>query len=188
MGTKYRNRTCLIPEPEIGVPGCPGDTNQTVNCNATWCSEDCPCGENARIYYLHVPLFTARILRIGEGNIFSLCVSSHLDRGRQGGPTFPFHCRGGPEVGGGTTFPGGGLPTFSGRGVPTFPGGGGLPTRWSGYLPSQAGGTYLPRWGGGYYLPMPTFSGGGSQFRRVPTFPWGFLPSQAGGLPPTGTA
>ena len=53
-----------------------------------------------------ITIFTAHIRRMGEGNIFSLCVSSHLDRGcylpRWGVYTFP--------GGWGTTLPGRGTP------------------------------------------------------------------------------
>ena len=64
--------------------------------------------------------------RMGEGNILSLCVSSHLDGGGGGGVYLP------SQAGVGTPFPGldGGVTLFPDRGVPTFLGwGGGYPYR-----------------------------------------------------------
>ena len=90
-----------------------------------------------------------------EGNSFSLCASSHLDREV---PTFS-----GLTGGGGVPTLAGGVHTFSGGGVPTFPGLDG------GYLPWQ-GGTYL----GGR---VPTLANG------VPTLVGGYLPWPMGYLP-----
>ena len=59
-------------------------------------------------------VFTARIRRMGEGNILSLCVSSHLDGGG-GGEVLPSEAGGGPTFQGwaGITFPGWGGGTTS---------------------------------------------------------------------------
>ena len=45
MGTKTRNRTCLCDEfTSFGVESCPNDNNQTIPCDPSWGSDDCPLG------------------------------------------------------------------------------------------------------------------------------------------------
>ena len=120
--------------------------------------------------HAYVAIFTARIRRIGEGNIFSLCVSSHL---HEGGGGYNHPVDGGGEgttiqLMGGTTIQLMGATPFSGpgRGVPTsqvqpggypFPGpaggGGQYQVRsqdggWGGYPSGQ-----IPGWGVGWVPP-----------------------------------
>ena len=45
MGTKTRNRTCLCDEStSFGAESCPTDSNQTIQCDPSWGSDDCPLG------------------------------------------------------------------------------------------------------------------------------------------------
>ena len=114
-------------------------------------------------------LFTDRVRSTRGGNVFSLCVSSHLGGGV---PTFRV-------VGGVPTFPGldGGVPTFPGLdrgGVPTFPGLDG------------GGGTYFSRSGQGGVPTFPGLDGGGYLLFQV----WvggGYLPGRYPPLPRVGT-
>ena len=130
-------------------------------------------------------VFTVRIQRITEGNVFTLSTIA-------GGGEYL------PSGQGGAHLPRWGVPTLVGgylpwQGVPTFPGRG-LPTLAVGYLPSQAGG-YLPWQGGTYlgrgYLPwqgVPTLvggtylAGGYLPWWGVPTFP-ACTCYAAGGMP-----
>ena len=81
-------------------------------------------------------IFTARIRRMREGNIFTLCVSLHLDRGGYL-PSQVWTGRGGTYLGGRVpTLAGGYLPwpgrgTYLGQGVPTLARG--VPTLVGGY-------------------------------------------------------
>ena len=138
------------------------------------------------LYMIYRKIITDRVRSTRGGNVFSLCVSSHLGgRGTYlpdgGGGTYSQVWM----VGGGylpSQVRGGGgylLSGLDGGGVPTFPGPrwGGVPTLRSGrggYLPSQVQGggvpTFRSGWGG--YLPSQVWVGG------VPTQGWmgGYLP------------
>ena len=122
---------------------------------------------------------------MGEGNIFSLCVSSHLE----GGTYLPG--RGVPPS---QVWTGGYLPSEAGGGVPTFWVGGTPFPGLDGAVPTLVGGTYLGR---GYLLGqgVPTLAGGYLPWQGIPTLvggtylgrgwylPWQGVPTLAGGVP-----
>ena len=100
-------------------------------------------------FFGEIHFFTARIRRMGRGNIFSLSVSSHL-----GG--YPIQLMGGgtPFPGldswqGGTPFPGldGGVPHPADRGEPLPSSGWGVPPRQGVPLPPDQHSMYLLRGG-----------------------------------------
>ena len=93
-------------------------------------------GQTATVHQLHIKHFAGPSLNqtMGEGNIFSLCVSSHLDGG--GGTPIQLTREIPPSK-----VQAGGIPIQLTGGVTPFPGpgGGGTTSSWQGVYPSQAG-------------------------------------------------
>ena len=122
---------------------------------------------------LEVGVFTARIRKMGEGNIFSLCVSSHPGMG--GYLHLPI---GGGGVGGGyTILPNGGYSILPDGGTPSFLTGGTPIRSWLG----EGGGEYTTSELDGGTLPLEL------EFHSFIGTGWGYPPMVGGGsTPPPG--